>query len=74
MMIKTFSKPISKKPNPNMNKQKLAIIILIFIFFGAYDASTSAQGRECSRNGRSYRDGYIIGDYQCQDGEWVRIR
>ena len=57
-----------------INKRELLIIALIFFFLGLFEASTFAQGRSCSRNGRSYPDGYIIGDYQCEDGEWVLIR
>ncbi len=58
-----------------MSKKNLATIALIILFFGGYEALSFAQGKDCiDNNDRRYPDGTVIGDYQCRNGRWVRIR
>jgi len=46
-------------------------VFLIGLFLAAWVAPALA---DCQANGRRYRTGDIVGDYQCQpDGGWKRV-
>ena len=53
---------------------KLLFVFLFTILSGSYQLSTHAQGRNCYYQGEYYPDGYIIGNYICNDGRWIRLR
>jgi hypothetical protein len=46
-------------------------VFLVGLFLAAWVAPALA---DCQANGRRYRTGDIVGDYQCQpDGGWKRV-
>ncbi len=57
-----------------MTKKFLISVGIIIVFLGIYEVSTFAQGKDCTNKGRRYPDSTILGDYQCQDGRWIKIK
>jgi hypothetical protein len=58
---------VDSKRNKAM-KGLLGVFFLLFLLM----ATISAAYADCTKDGKSYPEGSVVGGYVCENGKWVR--
>ena len=60
-----------KKFGGMLKSNRILAVLLFFMIFVGSNLEPAFSARSCRRDGRTYSDGSVVGNYRCNNGRWV---